>query len=169
MIKTKNCDAKTLAVIAAQFIALGDDEEEALRKANVLYLKATAYAKKFASLSLSDKEIEAFPEEALRALGDRVDLAVDLAIGDSEANSSALEYFRKKATTKLEKNITHKGFLGIIKRFYDRRLDKSTPWTPPEKINPGVLDDLHSRLRDARSRARSECRKKSGKKNRRAG
>jgi hypothetical protein len=159
MIKTKNCDAKTLAVIAAQFIAKGDDEEEALRKANALYLKATAYAKKFASLSPSDKEIEASPEEALRALGERE--VLDLAIGDSEANSPALKYFRETAKPKLDKIITHKGFLGIIKRFYDRRLDKSTPWTPPKKINQGVLDALHISLRVDRSRRRVARRKKS--------
>ena len=45
------CDPQTLAVIAAQYIACGDDEEEALRKANAFYLKATAYAEKFALLS----------------------------------------------------------------------------------------------------------------------
>ena len=41
------------------------------RKANALYLKATAYAKKFASLSQDEKEFEAFSEEAMRALGER--------------------------------------------------------------------------------------------------
>ena len=88
-------------MIAAQFIALGgDDEEEALQKANALYLKATAYAKKFASLSPDEKEIEAFPEEAMRALGER---DLDLAIGDSEANSPALNIFgrpRKRSSSK---------------------------------------------------------------------
>jgi hypothetical protein len=161
MTTSKNCDAKTLAVIAAQFIACGDDEEEAFQKANDLYLKATAYAKKFASLSPDQKEFEAFPEEALRALGEREEL--DLAIGDSEANSPALKYFRAGAKTKREENITHKGFLGIIKRFYDRRLDKSTPWTPPKKINQGVLDALHMWLRDDRSKRRVARRKKSVK------
>ena len=144
MTKTKNCDAKTLAVIAAQFIACGDDEEEALRKANALYLKATAYAS----------------EEEMRALGEREDLVVGLVIGDSEASSPALKYFRETAKTKLDKNITHKKFLKILERFHDHRPDKSTPWKPPEKINPGVLVMLHKRLRDERSRARSVRRKK---------
>jgi hypothetical protein len=161
MTNTKNCDAQTLAVIAAQFIACGDNEEEALRKANALYLKATAYAKKFASLSPSEKEFEASPEEATRALGDRE----DLAIGDSEANSPALDRFRAIATTKLDKNITHKKFLNIIKRFFDRRPEeeKTKPWTPPEKLGPGVVDDLHTWLRAERSLARSAHRKKSVK------
>jgi hypothetical protein len=152
-------DPKTLAVIAAQFIATGDNEEEALRKANALYLKATAYAKKFASLSPDEQAIEVEDETALRELGERE----DLAIGDSEVNSPALKYFRKTAKTKLDQNITHKKFLEIIKPFADKRLDKSTPWTPPEKIAPGVLDDLHDLVRTARSRARSARRKKSVK------
>ncbi len=155
--------AKTLAVIATQFIACGDTEEEARRKANALYFKATAYAKKFASLSLSDKEIEAFPEEALRALGEREDDS--LAIGDSEANSPALEYFRKIAKTKIDKNIMHKKFLNIIKRFFDCRpeVEKTKPWTPPKKFDPGVIDDLPAWLRVERSLARSARREKSGK------
>jgi hypothetical protein len=159
MTNTKNCDAKTLAVIAAQFIARGDDEEEALRKANALYLKATAYTKEFASLPSDQKEFEAFPEEALRALGDREDLAV----GDSETNSAALDYFRATATTKLDKNITHKKFLEIIEREFDQRPEKTTPWAPPEKMAPLALESLHARLRVARSRARSARRKKSVK------
>ena len=32
MTNSENCDAKTLAVIAVQFIAKGDDEDEALKK-----------------------------------------------------------------------------------------------------------------------------------------
>lgn len=159
MTTSENCDAKTLAVIATQFIACGDTEEEARRKANALYFKATAYAKKFASLSPSEKEFEAFPEEATRALGERE----DLAIGDSEVKSPALNYFRKTAKTKLEKNITHKKFLEIIEGFLDHRPDKSTPWTPPEKIYPGALDKLHIWLCDDRSRKRSVRRKKSVK------
>jgi hypothetical protein len=153
----KGCDAKTLAVIAAQFIAHGDDEQDALRKANALYLKASAYTKEFTFLPLNEKEIEAFPEEALMALGERE----GLAIGDSEANSPALDYFRASATTKLDKNITHKKFLEIIEREFDQRKEKTTPWAPPEKIAPLALESLHARLRVARSRARSGRRKKS--------
>jgi hypothetical protein len=160
MTNTKNCDAKTLAVIAAQFIARGDNEEEAFQKANAIYLKATAYAKKFASLSPEEKEVGAFSEEAARALGERE--GEDLAIGDSEANSPALEYFRKTAKPKLDQNITHKKFLEIIARFFDQRPDKSTPWRP-ETIARGVVDDLHALLRADRSRARSERRQKSVK------
>jgi hypothetical protein len=165
MANTKNCDAKTLALIAAHFIARGDDEEEALQKANALYLKATAYAKKFASLEADEKEFEAFSDEAVRALGERE----DLAIGDSEANSPALKYFRETAKTKLDRAITHKSLLKIIEREFDRRPDKSTRYVP-EKIAKGVLDGLHTVLRADRSRARSKrFRKKSVKKNRRAG
>jgi hypothetical protein len=161
MIKTKNCDAQTLAVIAAQFIACGDNEEEALRKANALYLKATAYAKNLASLSPSEKEFEAFPEEATRGLGEHE----DLAIGDSEANSPALKYFRDTAKTKLDRAITHKKFLQLIERFFDRRLleEKTKPWTGPEKIAPGILDDLLDRVRADRSQARKAHRRKSVK------
>jgi hypothetical protein len=161
MTKTKNCDAQTLAVIAAHFVALGDDEEQALQKANALYLKATAYAKEFASLSPSEKEFEAFPEEATRALGERE----DLAIGDSEANSPALKYFRETAKTKLDRAITHKKFLQLIERFFDRRPEeeKTKPWTGPEKIAPGILDDLLDRMRVDRSQARKAHRKKSVK------
>jgi hypothetical protein len=168
MSNSENCDPKTLAVIALHFIAGGDDEEEALRKANALYLKATAYMKKFASLSQEEKEFEAFPEEATRALGERE----DLAIGDSEVNSPALKYFRETATAKLDQNITHKKFLEIIERFHDRRPEdqKTKPWTSPGgKIAPGILDDLLEELRLARSKARSGRRKKSVKKNRKAG
>jgi hypothetical protein len=171
MTNPENCDAETLAVIAVQFIALGDDEDEALRKANALYLKATAYAKKFASLSPDEKEIEAVPDEAMRALAGRE--REDLAIGDSEANNPALQYFRQKATTKLDQNITHRKFLAIIERFHDRRPEAEKtkhdkdghiiPWTPPEQIARGVIDDLHLKLRAVRSRARSACRKKSVK------
>ena len=141
MTKPKNCDAKTLAVIAAQFIACGADEEEAFQKANDLYLKATAYAKKFASLPPDEKEFGALSEEEMRALGD------DLAIGDSDENSPALKYFRETAKTKQEANITHKTFLNIIKRFHDRRPEAEKtkhdkeghiiPWAPQEKIGRG--------------------------------
>ena len=152
----KACDAKTLAVIAAQFIERGDEEEkalEALRKANALYLMASAYTKEFAALPLNQKEIEAFPEEALRARGGRE----DLAIGDSGANSPALWHFRATAKTKLDRDITYKKFLEIIEREFHQR---------PEKIAPSILEHLHTLLRHFRSRARGERRKESVKKNR---
>ena len=97
------CDPQTLAVIAAQYIACGVDEDEALRKANALYLKATAYAKKFASLSPDEQAIEVEDETALRELGERE--GQDLPIGDSEANSPAFEYFH--ATAKNEARQKH--------------------------------------------------------------
>jgi hypothetical protein len=149
----KGCDAKTLAIIAAQFSARGDDELEALRKANALYLMAFAYTKESASLPLNEKEIEAFPEEALRNLGKRE----DLAIGDSEANSPALKYFRETAKTKLDRAITHKKFVNVIEQESGQK---------PEKIAPFALLCLHSYLRGRRSRARGERRKESVKKNR---
>ncbi len=107
----------------------GDDETEALRKANVLYNAACEYAKRFASLSLDDQAFELYPEKALIELGERE----DLAIGDSEANSLALAHFRKIATTKTEKNITHAAFVKLIEREFGHL---------PERINPSVLEDL---------------------------
>ena len=167
MTKPKDCDAKTLAVIAAQFLALGDDEEEALQKANALYLKATAYAKKCASLSPDEKQFGALSEEAVRALGERE--GEDLAIGDSEENSPALKYFRETAKTKIDRAITFKKFLENIKRFFIKRLvdhrpeeQKTKPWRP-EKIARGMLDELHLLLREERSRSRAARRKKSVK------
>jgi hypothetical protein len=151
MTTSGDCDAKTLAVIAAHFIACGDDEEEALRKANALYLKATAYAKQFASLAPDEKEFEASPEEATRALGERE----DLAIGDSEANSPALNYFRATAKTKLDRAITHKKFVQVI--------EQESGQKKPDKIAPSAILSLHSYLRERRSRARSARRKTSVK------
>ena len=151
MTNSENCDAKTLAVIAAQFIALGDDEKEALRKANALYLKATVYAKRFASLKPDKKKLEAFPEEATRALGVRE----DLAIGDSEANSPALKFFRSTAIPKLDKNITHKKFVQVI--------EQQSGQKKPKKIAPSAILCLHSYLRAERSLARSARRQKSVK------
>jgi hypothetical protein len=171
MIKTKNCDPKTLALIAARFMTAGDDEtealrkagmlqEESLRKANALYNAACEYAKRFASLSADDQAIELDPEKMRE-----FETGEELAIGDSEANSPALEYFRKIAKTKIDKNIMHKKFLNIIKRFFDCRpeVEKTKPWTPPKKIDPGVIDDLPAWLRVERSLARSARREKSGK------
>jgi hypothetical protein len=150
----KGCDAKTLAIIAAQFIVRGEDEEEAIRKANALYLKASAYAKEFASLPRKEREIEASPEEALRELGKRE----DLAIGDSEANSAALDYFRKTAKTKLDQNITHKKFVNLIEQESRQK---------PERIAPEAILSLHSYLRARRSRGRAKRREKNPvKKNR---
>jgi hypothetical protein len=146
----KGCDAKTLAVIAARFVAGGDDEQEALRKANALYLKATAYAKRFASLSADEKAFEVDPDRALPEAAERV----DLAIGDSEANSRALLHFREIATTKTERNITHSRFVKLIEREFGRL---------PESIASSRLEVLHSCIRAARSLARSARRKKSVK------
>jgi hypothetical protein len=145
----KSCDAKTLAVIAAQFIGRGDDEQEALRKANALYLKASAYAKHFASMSADEKAIEAFPEEALPEVAERVDLAV----GDSEANSAALAHFRATATTKLDRDMPHKRFVEILKLHFPQRVESIGPSMekiekiePPIRLSPGrVEQSAHSR------------------------
>jgi hypothetical protein len=163
------CDAKTLAVIAAQFIARGVDEQEALQKANALYLKATAYAKKFASLSPSEKEFEAFPDEATRALGE----SGDLAIGDSEANSPALKYFRETAKTKRDQNITYKKFVEIVRRHFSQRVEEIRPSGEKiEKIEPPIslrlsqVEHLLGLLRDQRKRSKAAWRKKSVENNR---
>ena len=169
MVNADSCDAKTLALIAAQFIACGDDEEEALRKANALYLKALAYSKEFTSLSLTEKEIEAFPEEGLRALGERV----DLAIGDSEENSPALKHFRATAKTKVDRHATHKNFVGIVMRHSPQRVEeialsgeKIEKFKLPISLAPSIVEHLHVLLRDSRSRGRAKRRKKFVKKNR---
>jgi hypothetical protein len=146
----KGCDAKTLAVIAAQFMTAGDDEQKALRKANALYLKAIAYAKRFASLSADEKAFDVDPGGALPEAAEK---HVDLAIGDSE-NSPALLHFREIALTKTEKHITHRAFVNLIKREFGQ---------VPERIAPSRLEVLHSRIRKARSDARSARRKKSVK------
>ena len=165
----KGCDAKTLALIAAQFIARGDDELEALRKANALYLKASAYTREFASLKLNQKEIEAFPEEALPELGERE----DLAIGDSEANSPALAHFRATAKTKLDRHMPHKRFVEILKLYFPQRVESIGPSMekiekiePPIRLSPGRVEHLHILVRNSRSRRRAERRKKPRKKNR---
>src|SRR5215471_13001518 len=149
-----SCDPKTLALIAAQFIARGDDEEEALRKANALYLKAFAYTKEFASLPVADKEIEALPkEEAVRALGERE----DLAIGDSEENSPALKHFRATAKTKVDRHATHKNFVGIVMRHLPQRVEeialsgeKIEKFKLPMRLAPSLVEHLHVLLRDSR-------------------
>src|SRR5262249_7897537 len=92
---TKGCDAKTLAMLAAQFIRAGDSEEDALKKANALYIAASNYAKRFASMSADEKAFEIDPEGTLRAWAE----SQDLAIGDSESNSPALKRFRDIAET----------------------------------------------------------------------
>ena len=118
-----------LALIAAQFMTAGDEEteklrkagmlqEEALRKANALYNAACEYAKCFASLSAEDQAIQLDPEK-VRELE-----TADLAIGDSEANSPALAYFREIAPTKTEKNITHPGFVKRIEQYFGPFKDK---------------------------------------------
>jgi hypothetical protein len=139
--------ASELAQIAAQFITSGDDEAEALRKANALYFAARNYLKQFAAMSADDKAIELDAEKALLELADRH----DLALGESEENSPALAHFRAIAKTKLEQNITHKAFVNLIEREYKRR---------PEKVMPSALENLHHRLRVKRSQARSKRRKK---------
>jgi hypothetical protein len=139
--------ASELAAIAAQFITSGDDEAEALRKANALYFVARSYLKEFAARSPDAKAIELNSEKALLKMADRH----DLALGDSEANSPALAHFRGIAKTKLEQNITHKAFVNLIEREWGRR---------PEKVMPAVLENLHHRLRVKRSEARSKRRKK---------
>jgi hypothetical protein len=163
------CDAKTLAVIAAQFIARGDDEQEALRKANALYFKASEYAKRFASLSAEEKAFEVDPETALReaAEGSMQWRGVDLAIGDSEATSPALEHFRATAKSKLDKNITHKKFVEIVTRHFAQRVEEIGPSgekiekiEPPIRLAPSIIEHLHILLRDFRSRKRGERRKK---------
>lgn len=166
----KGCDAKTLAVIAMQFIAHGDDEQEALRKANALYLKASAYTKRFASMSADEKAIEAFPEEALTELGERTDLAV----GDSEANSPALGHFRATATTKLDRHMSHKRFVEILKLCFPQRVESVGPSMEkiekiehPIRLSPGRVEHLHILVRNSRSRNRAERRQKNSvKKNR---
>ena len=168
--KAKGPDAKTLAVIAAQFIARGDDELEALRKANALYLMASVYTEEFASLPVNEQEIEAFPEEALRELGQ----SEDLAVGDSEANSPALAHFRATATTKLDRHMPHKRFVEILKLYFPRRVESIGPSMEkiekiesPIRLSPGRVEHLHILVRNSRSRRRAERRqKKSVKKNR---
>src|SRR5213595_1872484 len=112
MTDVKGCDPKTLAVIAAQFITGGDDEQAALQKANALYITACGYAKSFASMSADKQAIEVDPDKAFSELANRV----DLSIGDSEANSPALVHFRNTARTKTEQNITHKAFVNLIEK-----------------------------------------------------
>jgi hypothetical protein len=169
-----DCDPKTLALIAAQFMVAGDDEtealrkagmlqEEALRKANALYNAACEYAKRFASLSADDQAIELDPEN-VRELE-----TPDLAIGDSEANSPALAHFREIATTKTGKNITHREFVKRIEQHFGPFTDEDSKRKFPKTIAPFALVGLHSCIRAARSRAKSERRKKSVKENRRAG
>jgi hypothetical protein len=169
-------DPETLAVIAAQFMTAGDDEtealrkadmlqQEALRKANALYNAACEYAKHFASLSADDQAIELDPEK-VRELATE-----DLAIGDSEANSPALAHFREIATTKTEKNITHREFVKRIEQYFGPFKDKDpkAPHEFPKTIAPFALVGLHFCIRAARSRERSGRRKKSVKTNRSAG
>ena len=139
--------ATELAAIAAQFITSGDNEAEALRKANALYFAARSYLKEFAAMSADDKAIELDAKKALLEMADRH----SLALGDSEANSPALAHFRGTAKTKLEQNISFKAFVHLITREHQRR---------PEKIVPSAIEKLHDRLRVKRSRARSTRRKK---------
>jgi hypothetical protein len=164
--KEKGCDAKTLAVIAAHFIALGDTEQEALKKANALYLRACTYAKEFASLPPTQKAIEAFGEEALAELVE----SEDLAIGDSEVNSQALKHFRQTATTKLDRHITHKKFVEIVRDYAPERVEEIEPSgktiekiKTPSRLAPSVIEHLHKRLRDSRSGARAKRRKSPSK------
>jgi hypothetical protein len=144
------CDPETLALIAAQFVAAGDDQSEALRKANALYLAASEYAKQFAATSVEEKAFEMDAEKALLDSADRE----DVAIGNSEIDSPALSHFKATATTKTEQNLTHKAFVNLIEREFGRR---------PEKIAPFALANMHSRLRVTRSRARSLRRQKTVK------
>jgi hypothetical protein len=162
-VASRGCDAKTLAIIAAQFIVWGVDEEEAIRKANALYLRASAYTKKFASLETNDKAIEAFGEEALEELAERA----DLAIGDSEATSPALAHFRATATTKLDQNVRHKKFLEIVRHHYSQKVEhvgasgeRSERIELPVRLSHRWIEHLHILLRDSRSRKRAERRKK---------
>jgi len=160
---TKGCDVKTLAVIAAQFIARGDDEQEALRKANVLFLKASAYAKWFASLPPAEKAFEVDPERALSEAAE----SFYLAIGDSEANSPALAHFWATATTKLDQSVGHKKFLEIVKHHYGQKVEEVAPSGEksqriklPVRLSPGRIEHLHILLRHSRSRKRAKRREK---------
>ena len=139
--------AEQLAAIAVQFITAGDDQAEALRKANALYFAARDYSEQFAAMSADDKAIELDPVKACLDGADRD----DLALGDSETSSPALGLFRAMAKTKQEQNISHSAFIRLIEREYGRR---------PEKIAQSGLENLHDRLRVKRSEARSERRRK---------
>jgi len=143
----KKPTADQLAAIAVQFITAGDDQAEALRKANALYFAARDYLKEFVAMSADKQAIELDAEKALQEMADRH----DLALGDSEEKSPALAHFRAIAKTKLEQNINHKAFVNLIEREYKRR---------PEKVMPSVLENLHDRLRVKRSQERSKRRKK---------
>ena len=142
-------------------------QEEALRKANALYNAMCKYAKWFASSSAVEQAIELDPERV-----SELETPDDLAIGDSEATSPALAHFREIATTKTEKNITHPEFVKRIEQYFGPFKDKDHPNAKhefPKTIAPFALVGLHSCIRTARSRARSERRKKSVKENRVAG
>jgi hypothetical protein len=164
------CDPKTLALIAAQFMTADDNEtealrkadmlqDEALRKANALYNAACKYAKRFGSLPPNEQAIEVDPETALRELAEHE----DLAIGDSEANSPALKYFREIATTKIEKHMTYSAFVKAIERHAG---PFRSDYKFPETMAPSALVQLQRHTCKARSDARSARRKKIGKQKR---
>jgi hypothetical protein len=142
--------ADQLAAIAAQFIIAGDDQAEALTKANRLYFAAVDYLNHFTAMSAAERAMEIDPRKALLEAAEREDLAV----GDSEEHSPALRHFRATAKTKTEQNTLHQAFTNLIQREFGRL---------PETIAPAGLENLHDRLRVKRSQARSKRRKKSVK------
>ncbi|MGI8821441.1 MAG: hypothetical protein ACR2ID_11340 [Chthoniobacterales bacterium] len=60
-----NPTAEQLATIAVHFIMAGDNQAEALRKANAPYFAACDYLKQFAAMSGDDKAFELDSEKAV--------------------------------------------------------------------------------------------------------
>jgi hypothetical protein len=139
--------AAQLATIAAQFIISGEDQDIALAKANTLYFAAVRYLKRFNAMKPFEQAMDIDDDNTVR----ESIKTNELAIGDSEKNSPALDHFRAIAKTKLEKNISYRAFTALIQRECGRL---------PETIMPSVLENLHARLRAKRSQARSKRRKK---------